>query len=93
MYVLGLTSASIGGGKPIQTRLLMCWQTDTFDMYANTLCEYHQAKQIRLPEIGPVSAGGANKTSKLPHRIALDFAQNQVPLFMACGDSDYRLGS
>jgi transcriptional coactivator HFI1/ADA1 len=30
----------------------------------NYLDEYHQAKQIRLPDLVPASAGGLNKTSK-----------------------------
>ncbi len=35
-------------------------------MYANILGEYHQAKQIKLPDIVPASAGGLNKTSETP---------------------------
>ncbi|MCJ1366192.1 transcriptional coactivator hfi1/ADA1 [Acarospora aff. strigata] len=36
---------------------------DPYDTYANTLLEYHQAKQIKLPDIVPASAGGLNKTN------------------------------
>ncbi|KAI9875460.1 MAG: hypothetical protein M1830_008456 [Pleopsidium flavum] len=36
---------------------------DPYDTYANILGEYHQAKQIKLPDIVPASAGGLNKTN------------------------------
>ncbi|KAI9860604.1 MAG: transcriptional coactivator hfi1/ADA1 [Trichoglossum hirsutum] len=31
--------------------------------FSNTLSEYHQAKQIKIPDVVPASAGGLNKTN------------------------------
>ncbi|KAI9769525.1 MAG: transcriptional coactivator hfi1/ADA1 [Geoglossum simile] len=38
-------------------------QIDPHRMFSNTLHEYHQAKQIRIPDVVPASAGGLNKTN------------------------------
>jgi hypothetical protein len=39
-------------------------QPDPNDLVHNPLEEYHQVKQIKLPEQVPASAGGLNKTSE-----------------------------
>ncbi|KAF2147407.1 uncharacterized protein K452DRAFT_217310 [Aplosporella prunicola CBS 121167] len=36
---------------------------DTFDYFTREMQEYHMAKQISLPDTGPASAGGFNKTN------------------------------
>ncbi|KAH0565478.1 hypothetical protein GP486_001138, partial [Trichoglossum hirsutum] len=36
---------------------------DPHRMLSNTLSEYHQAKQIKIPDVVPASAGGLNKTN------------------------------
>ncbi|KAI9790314.1 MAG: transcriptional coactivator hfi1/ADA1 [Candelina submexicana] len=38
-------------------------EADPLDMFSNMLHEYHHAKQIKLPDIVPASAGGLNKTN------------------------------
>ncbi|KAI9826195.1 MAG: transcriptional coactivator hfi1/ADA1 [Phylliscum demangeonii] len=38
-------------------------EVDPNDVYSDMLNEYHQAKQIRQPDIGPVGAGGQSKTN------------------------------
>ncbi|KAI9675610.1 MAG: hypothetical protein M1817_000976 [Caeruleum heppii] len=38
-------------------------QVDAHDSYASMLNEFHQAKQIKLPDMVPTSAGGLNKTN------------------------------
>ena len=35
-----------------------------FDMFTQTMNDYHNARQIKHPDTGPASAGGYNKTSK-----------------------------
>lgn len=41
-------------------------QSDPYDTYINMFSEYYNAKQIKLPDIVPASAGGLNKTSERP---------------------------
>ncbi|MCJ1300389.1 hypothetical protein MMC08_003186 [Hypocenomyce scalaris] len=36
---------------------------DSFNPYSNPMVEYHHAKQIKLPDTVPASAGGLNKTN------------------------------
>ncbi|KAI9788933.1 MAG: transcriptional coactivator hfi1/ADA1 [Peltula sp. TS41687] len=38
-------------------------EPDPMDWYSTALNEYHQAKQIRPPDVVPASAGGLNKTN------------------------------
>lgn len=42
---------------------LIVEQVDSFNPYPNPMVEYHHAKQIKLPDTVPASAGGLNKTS------------------------------
>lgn len=41
-------------------------ESDPFDTVADMLVEYHQAKQVRVPDVAPMSAGGMNKTNWEP---------------------------
>ncbi|EON67924.1 hypothetical protein W97_07421 [Coniosporium apollinis CBS 100218] len=36
---------------------------DPFDQFTQTMQEFHMARQIKLPDLGPTSAGGLNKTN------------------------------
>ncbi|KAI9820434.1 MAG: transcriptional coactivator hfi1/ADA1 [Thelocarpon impressellum] len=38
-------------------------ESDPFDTFSGMMSEYHQAKQIKLPDMVPTSAGGHNKTN------------------------------
>ncbi|KAI9724903.1 MAG: hypothetical protein M1812_000179 [Candelaria pacifica] len=38
-------------------------EADPFDTFSDMLHEYHHAKQIKLPDVVPASAGGLNKTN------------------------------
>ncbi|KZF20087.1 hypothetical protein L228DRAFT_35361 [Xylona heveae TC161] len=44
-------------------RLKLIPESDNYISNSNMLAEYHQAKQIKLPEIVPTSAGGLNTTN------------------------------
>ena len=39
-------------------------QGEAFDTFTGVLSDYHQGKQIKLPDMVPTSAGGHNKTSE-----------------------------
>lgn len=44
---------------------MVCYQRDHNEPAPSELEEYHRAKQIKLPNQVPASAGGLNKTSRL----------------------------
>ena len=59
------------GATVLETALQLRLGTDTrlwgqapFDMFTQTMNDYHNARQIKHPDTGPASAGGYNKTSK-----------------------------
>ena len=40
-------------------------QSESVDVYADVLANYQLAKTMKVPMVGPASAGGMNKTSEL----------------------------
>ena len=63
-------------------------------MFSNMLNEYHNAKQIKLPDVVPASAGGLNKTSRIlfPYPFQMLFALIGIWKQNVIADNLYRLG-
>lgn len=63
-------------------------------MFSNMLNEYHNAKQIKLPDVVPASAGGLNKTSTtlFPYPFRMLFALIGMWKQNVIADDLYRLG-